>query len=324
MKRVKRSLLVIVTMLFMLSINLISTDHEEPLRRIDGSVRVENIGISPYYKSSKLKLQKINYINESSEINSVDFHGGKAVAVFSEEDNLSNDANLVEDSINSVNSNEITAGIAIAETVPNKMVVNTEDNVIATIGYEDFDLMANKITTEVGPAYCLEVEKEYPAGERFEFEGTPEKNIIGMMAAGYPNKSAEELGVHSDDAAYFATQMAIWCVTEGYKPKKFKSSDKSMLQTIKNIYEEGMQYSGEDVGHIAMEYYYSDGIQRIVAYVLEREEVTPPSEEVPVKPGGTEDTSNDFEEWPDTTDDEEVIKTPSEEESEKVVVPGLG
>ena len=144
------------------------------------------------------------------------------------------------------------------------------------------------------------------------------------MAAGYPNKSAEELGAVSDDAAYFATQMAIWCVTEGYVPKKFKSSDKNMLQIIKNIYEEGMQYNGEDVGHIAMEYYYSDGIQRIVAYVLNREEVIPPSEEVPVKPGETEDSSGDFEEWPDTSDDEEIIETPSEDESEKVVVPGLG
>lgn len=281
MKRVKRSLLIIVTMLFMLSINLISTDHEEPLRRIDGSVRVENVGISPYYKSSRLKLQKLNYINESSEINSVDFQGGNAVAVFSDEDNLSNDTNLVEDNINSINSNEITAGISTAETVPNKMVVNTEDNALGTIGYEDFDLIANKITTEIGPAYRLEVEKEYPSEEMFEFEGIPEKNITGMMLAGYPNKSAEEIGADSEEDAYFATQIAIWCVTEGYIPKKFKSSDKNMIQIIKNIYEEGMKYSGEDVGHIAIEYYNNDSIQRIVAYVAEKEEVTPQEEGLP-------------------------------------------
>lgn len=281
MKKVKRSLLIIVTVLFMLSINLISTDHEDPLRRIDGSVRVENVGISPYYKSSKLKLQKLNYINESSEINSVDFQGGNAVAVFFDEDNLSNDTNLVEDSINSINSNEITAGISTAETVPNKMVVNTEDNVLGTIGYEDFDLIANKITTEIGPAYRLEVEKEYPSGEMFEFEGIPEKNIIGMILAGYPNKSAEEIGADSEEDAYFATQIAIWCVTEGYIPKKFKSSHKNMVQIIKNIYEEGMKYRGEDVGHIAIEYYNNDSIQRIVAYVAEKEEVTPREEGLP-------------------------------------------
>ena len=66
------------------------------------------------------------------------------------------------------------------------MVVSTGDNVLGSIGYEDFYLIAKEITTEVGAAYCLEVEKEYPNGEMFEFEGTPEKNIIGIMAAGYP------------------------------------------------------------------------------------------------------------------------------------------
>ena len=373
MKRIKGNLLIIIIMLLILTINLVSTVYAEPLTRIDGSVRVENVGGNKSYKSSRLKLQKLNYINGTSEINSVDFQDGKAVAVFAEKTNLENDLNndfkhkktnlendlnndfkhektnlendfnndfkhektslskeinLVEDSIEPLNdkisSSNRVEDVSTVTTVPNKMLIDTGSKVLGSIGYEDFYLIANKITTEVGPAYCLEVEKEYPSGELFEFEGTPEKNIIGMMAAGYPNKSAEELGAVSDDAAYFATQMAIWCVTEGYVPKNFKSSDKNMLQIIKNIYEEGMQYNGEDVGHIAMEYYYSDGIQRIVAYVLNREEVIPPSEEVPVKPGETKDSSGDFEEWPDTSDDEEIIETPSEDESEKVVVPGLG
>lgn len=355
MKKIKGSLLIIIIMIFILTINLVTTVYAEPLTRIDGAIRVENIGGSQSYKSSRLKLQKLSYINGSNEINSVNFQDANAVAVFSEEinlstevneeinlskgineeTNLSKDVNLVENSIEHLKSNGAESSIetlnsdgaeyvSAIKTVPNKMVVDTGNNVLGSIGYEDFYLIANKITTNVGPAYCLEVEKEYPNGEMFEFEGKPEKNIIGMMAAGYPNKSAEELGLDSDDAAYFATQMAIWSVTEGYIPKKFKSSDKSMLQAIKNIYEEGMQYGGEDIGYIAMEYYYSDSIQRIVAYVLEREEVTPPSEEVPVKPGETEDTSNDFEEWPDTPDDEEVIETPSQEEGEGVVVHGLG
>ena len=356
MKRIKGNLLIIIMMLLILTINLVGTVYAEPLTRSDGSIRVENVAGGQSYKSSRLKLQKLNYINGNSEINSVYFQDGKAVAVFAEENNLENnlendlnnnlkyekislskdinlvedsnlleDGNLVEDSIEPLNDN-ISSSNRVEDvlTVPNKMVIDTGSKVLGSIGYEDFYLVANKITTEIGPAYCLEVEKEYPSGERFEFQGTPEKNIIGMMAAGYPNKSAEELGAVSDDAAYFATQMAIWCVTEGYVPKKFKSSDKNMLQTIKNIYEEGMQYNGEDVGHIAMEYYYSDGVQRIVAYVLNREEVTPPSEEIPVKPGETDDSSGDFEEWPDIPDDEEIIEIPSEEESEKVVVPGLG
>lgn len=324
MKRVKENLLIIITILLMLIINLTNTVYAEPLTRVDGSVRVENVGGNPTYKSSNLKLQKLNYINRSNEINSVDFQGGKAVSVFSEKANFSKVSDLVEERVNPINNNETSKGVSKAENVRNKMVVSTGDNVLGSIGYEDFYLIAKEITTEVGAAYCLEVEKEYPNGEMFEFEGTPEKNIIGIMAAGYPNKSAEELGLTSDGDAYFATQMAIWCVTEGYIPKKFKSSDKNMLQTIKNIYEEGMQYSGEDVGHIAMEYYYNDSVQRIVAYIVENEEVMPPSEGGRVEPDVTDDTSNDFEAWPDIPDDEEMIESRNENESESVIVPGLG
>ena len=324
MKRVKENLLIIITILLMLIINLTNTVYAEPLTRVDGSVRVENVGGSPTYKSSNLKLQKLNYINRSNEINSVDFQGGKSVSVFSEKADFSKVSDLVEQRVNPINNNETSKGVSKAENVRNKMVVSTGDNVLGSIGYEDFYLIAKEITTEVGAAYCLEVEKEYPNGEMFEFEGTPEKNIIGIMAAGYPNKSAEELGLTSDGDAYFATQMAIWCVTEGYIPKKFKSSDKNMLQTIKNIYEEGMQYSGEDVGHIAMEYYYNDIVQRIVAYIVENEEVMPPSEGGRVEPDVTDDTSNDFEAWPDIPDDEEMIESRNENESESVIVPGLG
>lgn len=324
MKRVKENLLIIITILLMLIINLTNTVYAEPLTRVDGSVRVENVGGNPTYKSSNLKLQKLNYINRSNEINSVDFQGGKSVSVFSEKANFSKVSDLVEQRVNPINNNETLKGVSKAENVRDKMVVSTGDNVLGSIGYEDFYLIAKEITTEVGAAYCLEVEKEYPNGEMFEFEGTPEKNIIGIMAAGYPNKSAEELGVTSDGDAYFATQMAIWCVTEGYIPKKFKSSDKNMLQTIKNIYEEGMQYNGEDVGHIAMEYYYNDSVQRIVAYIVENEEVMPPSEGGRVEPDVTDDTSNDFEAWPDIPDDEEMIESRNENESESVIVPGLG
>lgn len=324
MKRVKENLLIIITILLMLIINLTNTVYAEPLTRVDGSVRVENVGGNPTYKSSNLKLQKLNYINRSNEINSVDFQGGKSVSVFSEKANFSKVSDLVEQRVNPINNNETLKGVSKAENVREKMVVSTGDNVLGSIGYEDFYLIAKEITTEVGAAYCLEVEKEYPNGEMFEFEGTPEKNIIGIMAAGYPNKSAEELGLTSDGDAYFATQMAIWCVTEGYIPKKFKSSDKNMLQTIKNIYEEGMQYSGEDVGHIAMEYYYNDSVQRIVAYIVENEEVMPPSEGGRVEPDIPDDTSNDFEAWPDIPDDEEMIESRNENESESVIVPGLG
>lgn len=204
--------------------------------------------------------------------------------------------------------------------IPNHLNVSVENRVISYIKYEDFYLEAKRINTDIGPAYCLEVEKDYPTGQTFEFAGKPAREITGMMAAGFPNKSAAELGLASDDEAYFATQMAVWCVTEGYNPAKFKSDNKVVLKAIKNIYAEGMKYTGVDLDHTAMEYYYSENIQRIVVYINKAIEV--PDE------GTDEGTGGGNEEvptLPEVPDDEEEVEIPEEEDtSEKVVVPGLG
>lgn len=195
-------------------------------------------------------------------------------------------------------------------SIPNHVTVTVGDEKINEIAYENFILEVKRIETSVGPGYCLEVEKDYPSGQRFEFVGKPARQVVGMMAAGYPNKSAAEIGVSTEDNAYFATQIAIWCVTEGYSPNKFRSRDKELLQAIKNIYEEGMQYTGNELDHIAMEYYYSDSIQRIVVYINKTDEGTGGG--VDIKPDETIPT------WPEVPDDE----TP--DSSENVVVPGLG
>ena len=52
----------------------------------------------------------------------------------------------------------------------------------------------------------------------------------------------------------------------------------------------------------------------------------PPSEGGRIEPDVTDDTSNDFEAWPDIPDDEEMIESrnENESESESVIVPGLG
>lgn len=202
--------------------------------------------------------------------------------------------------------------------IPNHTIITAKDGIINVVGYENFYLQAQRIESDVGIGYCIEVEKDYPTGQNFEFVGKPARQVVGMMAAGYPNKTAAELGLTTDDNAYFATQIAIWCVTEGYPPNKFKSKDKELLQAIKNIYEEGMQYTGNDLDYTVMEYYYSDSIQRIVIYINKKSETTDegkdwsigirpniPSEEVPT--------------LPEVTDDENAS-----DESNKVIVPGLG
>ena len=194
--------------------------------------------------------------------------------------------------------------------IPNHTIITAKDGIINVVGYENFYLQAQRIESDVGIGYCIEVEKDYPTGQNFEFVGKPARQVVGMMAAGYPNKTAAELGLTTDDNAYFATQIAIWCVTEGYPPNKFKSKDKELLQAIKNIYEEGMQYTGNELDHIAMEYYYSDSVQRIVVYINKSDEGTGGGGET--KPDETIPT------WPEVPDDE----TP--DSSENVVVPGLG
>lgn len=200
-------------------------------------------------------------------------------------------------------------------SIPNHVTITVGDEIINKISYENFILEVKRIETGVGPGYCLEVEKTYPSGQRFEFAGKPAREVVGMMAAGYPNKSAAEIGVSTDNNAYFATQIAIWCVTEGYSPNKFRAKDKELLQAIKNIYEQGMQYTGNELDHTAMEYYYSDSVQRIVVYINKSDEGTGGGEgitpEVPEQP--------DVPTWPEIPDDEDTT-----DKSENVVVPGLG
>lgn len=278
MKRIRNNLFILIFMLFISIINLSTKAAAAPVAKQRSNLRV-----------IKLDLQSI----------------GKDTDIpYSEQ--LS-----YQDKVPASEQQEIEQVISGQLAIPNHLNVTLSDYVINTIRYDDFYLEAKKINTDVGPAYCLEVEKDYPSNHTFEFIGKPAREIVGMMAAGYPSKSAAELGVASEDDAYFATQMAVWCVTEGYEPSKFKHKDKALIEAIKNIYNEGMQYTGNDLDHTAMEYYYSDNIQRIVVYI--NKPVETPDEGT----GGGNDVVPDVPTWPEVPDDEE-------DSSENVVVPGLG
>ena len=225
-------------------------------------------------------------------------------------------------------------------SIPNHIKIDVEDKILNTVEYDNFYLDAQRINTSIGPGYCLEVEKDYPSGQTFKFVGKPAKQVVGMMANGYPNKTPLEIGVDTEDNAYFATQVAIWCVTEGYSPYKFKSKDKELLKAIENIYEQGIEYKGNELDHVAMEYYFNNCIQRIVIYI--NKEIENPGGEIgggnnipPSIPDNNKpiipDTSE--EEIPTTPDipKEEIPvlpETPDDDETsdkgENVVVPGLG
>lgn len=214
-------------------------------------------------------------------------------------------------------------------SIPNHIKIDVEDKILNTVEYDNFYLDAQRINTSIGPGYCLEVEKDYPSGQTFKFVGKPAKQVVGMMANGYPNKTPLEIGVDTEDNAYFATQVAIWCVTEGYSPYKFKSKDKQLLKAIENIYEQGIEYKGNELDHIAMEYYFDNFIQRIIVYIKEEigggnnappnnKPVTPdvPDNNKPIIPDVPEEEIPILPEIPDDED--------TSDKGENVVVPGLG
>lgn len=278
MKKIRNNLFILIFMLFISIINLSTKAAAAPVAKQRSNLRV-----------IKLDLESID---RNTALPYLEQLGCKDEVPVSEQ-------------------MEIEPATATELAIPNHLNVTVSDYVINTIRYEDFYLIAEKINTDVGPAYCLEVEKDYPSGENFEFTGKPAREVVGMMAAGYPSKSAAELGVASDDDAYFATQMAVWCVTEGYEPSEFRHKDKALVEAIKNIYNEGMKYTGNDLNHTAMEYYYSDSIQRIVVYI--NKAIETPGEGT----GGGNEVIPDVPTWPEVPDDEE-------DSSENVVVPGLG
>lgn len=205
-------------------------------------------------------------------------------------------------------------GLTAVTPIPQKIQVSVGDKIGNYAEYSNFRISVYNINTDVGPAYCLEIEKDYPDDHTFNFIGKPAKEVIGIMAAGYPEKSPSELGLKTNDEAYYATQVAIWCVTEGYNINRLRCNDKAMLNAIKSIYNERKNYNENDLEHLALEYYISDDIQRIVVYMMNilddnsgiTDEVKP---EVPVVPedpkdentGGIDDSIQDI------IEDENVI-----------------
>ena len=163
--------------------------------------------------------------------------------------------------------------------IPKDLVINTGTDVIGIMYYDNFYIKANKITSNLGVGYCLEVEKEYPHGETFGLVSKNDKEVDKVLSVGYPNVSASELGVASDDDAYFATQVVIWSIYEGYDVNKIDIADKNVLQAVKNIYNNYKNNTSNIVLENAAEYYYNDKVQRIIVSIKNTVNVIPQSPE---------------------------------------------
>lgn len=166
------------------------------------------------------------------------------------------------------------------DNIPTEITIHTDKARVGELYYNGYTLSAYKIQSEKGLGYCLEINKEYPSGENFKLKGDCSEQIKNVLISGYPNKSAKELNLDSDDDAYFATQIAIWSVIEGYDMSKFTGSTPKVLSAIKNIYENSTVASGDGMTYEGKEYYYNQSTQDVIM-LFKMENVVPPISELP-------------------------------------------
>ena len=148
--------------------------------------------------------------------------------------------------------------------IPKDLVINTGTDVIGIMYYDNFYIKANKITSNLGVGYCLEVEKEYPHGETFGLVSKNDKEIDKVLSVGYPILSASELGLESEDDAYFATQIVIWSIYEGYDINLIETDSIKVLQAVKDIYNNYKNDKSNTTLENTAEYYTNNQTQRIV------------------------------------------------------------
>lgn len=131
---------------------------------------------------------------------------------------------------------------AIGASVPDTVKINTEKGILYTVQYEDFDLNVERIKIEGSNsvAYCLEINKKYPSGQNFSLIANGDVKVTDIISAGYPNRSVAELNLANENEAYFATQIAIWSVIEGYDVNIMRGVNPKVLEAIRNIYNDGI------------------------------------------------------------------------------------
>lgn len=155
-----------------------------------------------------------------------------------------------------------------------ELKIATGEYYVGEVEYENFIIKAKIIraleTNEMG--YCLEIEKSYPSGETFKSTGYATGGLAGIVSEGYPNKSYEEIGLFSEEEAYFATQIAIWSYVEGYDINGFKG-DNRVVEAIKRIYNKGVSKNSEEYNNQYKIYNYNDEVQDIVLVKNSKNEI---------------------------------------------------
>ncbi len=85
--------------------------------------------------------------------------------------------------------------------------------------YTYYNYKAPDGSTKQIPAYCVNpntagVPQSVPAGTGIQYladEKASDPKVTGTVASGYPHRSLSDLGLNSEQEAYYATKMALWC-----------------------------------------------------------------------------------------------------------------
>ncbi|MFW2490709.1 thioester domain-containing protein [Clostridium chromiireducens] len=130
----------------------------------------------------------------------------------------------------------------IGATMPEKIKIITEKEAINTVQYDGNNISVHRLRIEGSNnvTYCLEINRHYPSGHSFTMSTDMNEKLNNILAAGYPNKSARELNLDNDNQAYFATQIAIWSLFQGYDVNAIKSQNTKIIEAIKKIYAGGV------------------------------------------------------------------------------------
>jgi TQXA domain-containing protein len=134
------------------------------------------------------------------------------------------------------------AGIIMGADIPSSVKIVTQKGILYKVQYNNFDLNVEKIKIEGREdiVYCLELDKKYPSGQNFLLTGSSGEEINNIIGAGYPNRNPAQLNLDNENQAYFATQIAIWSLQEGYDVNKITGNNPKILTAIRNIYNDGI------------------------------------------------------------------------------------
>lgn len=173
---------------------------------------------------------------------------------------------------------------------PKGLTINTEDRIIGEFYYDNFKIDVQKIVSAAGIGYCLDLDKDYPVGQRFSSYGIATDDINIILSNGYPNRGVEELGVNDEDEAYLATQVALWTLFEGYNINRIDTGSVDVNAAAKIIYNNVMNNRGYNLENDTILYKTGNyNIQGVVIYVRQPIDIKPipPVEVVPPVEEGT-------------------------------------